>query len=341
MMAEKRRHLYFKNRVILVVALFIMALLAACNGKQVMVLSPTVTPTPTSTAVHTATPEPIATLSPTRTPRPTEVPISIAKDITYTYGLQPDVKDRALDIYAPEKSGNWPVIILAHGFQQTKEAFGRMGKDLAREGTVVFVIDWPAWSTASASGDGSNLREQTETFNCAVRFARSEAIDYTKTPDRITMIGYSMGGWFGLLTSIAGDSLDNQWKTYENSHGGPTPQVFCAITEGTANVDAFVGYGGAYTQINPTDKMRPDMLHIVSIADHIGENPDLLIRAIQGRFDNMLTEEIIQTSEELVVKFADAGYDAQWIEVDGGHGFSPSGQLWEHNRQVILEAARP
>jgi hypothetical protein len=216
-----------------------------------------------------------------------------------------------------------------------------MGKDLAREGTVVFVIDWPAWSTASASGDGSNLREQTETFNCAVRFARSEAVDYTKTPNRVTMIGYSMGGWFGLLTSIAGDSLDNQWKTYEDRNGVPPSQVSCVIEDDTVNVDAFVGYGGAYTQINQTDKMRPDMLHIVSIAEHIGENPELLIRAIQGRFDNMLTEEIIQTSEELVIAFADAGYDAQWIEVDGGHGFSPSGQLWELNRQVILGAARP
>ena len=66
-------------------------------------------------AIPTVTPSPIATLPPTRTPRPTEIPLLTRTDITYTHSLHPNVNGRALDIYAPEYPGEWPVIILAHG----------------------------------------------------------------------------------------------------------------------------------------------------------------------------------------------------------------------------------
>jgi hypothetical protein len=155
------------------------------------------------------------------------------------------------------------------------------------------------------------------------------------------MVGYSLGGWFGLLTALGGDELDTQWKVYEAVNGVPPPQVSCEIEDGTAHVDAFVGYGGAYSMVNQEEDTDADFVSIVNIKAHMGENSDLVIRAIQGIHDSILSVEIIKSSKALITAFADAGYDAVWLEVDGGHGFGASGELWDHNRQVIMDAARP
>jgi len=190
------------------------------------------------------------------------------------------------------------------------------------------------------TGDGARLRKRMETFNCAVRFVRAIAADYTHTPERVTIVGYSLGGWMGLLTALAGDGTDIQWEGYEAS-GGLPPQVSCVVKDGAAYVDAFVGYGGNYTVINQAEETNPDLLSIMSIFEYIRENPGLRIRAIQGIYDSELPEKVIQTSEVLILALADAGYDAQWIEVNGTHAFGPSGEIWEHNLQVIMDTARP
>lgn len=326
-----------------VILFFCLFIITGCTTASMPVVPATAMPSSTATLVPSATPEPTVTPEPTRTPRPTETPLKITTDISYTLSLQPDVRTRALDIFAPVAQGEWPVIILAHGSKETKARFERMGKALAREGAVVFVIDWPAWATAASAttGDGSWLREMTETFICAVRFAHVQAALYTQTPDAVTLLGYSLGGWPGLLTSLAGDELEAQWAAYEASHGNPPDQVSCVITEGTAHVDAFVGYGGLYPTTPQGEGTPADFWEIMDISRHMGENTDVRIRAIQGIYDTVLSEQNIEHAETLILAFADAGYDAQWIEIEDGHGFNASGSMWEHNRQVIMDVMRP
>jgi hypothetical protein len=144
----------------------------------------------------------------------------------------------------------------------------------------------------------------------------------------------------GLLTSLAGDGLDIQWEGYEASHGEPPPQVSCIVEEGAAAVDAFVGFGGTYAMIDQESR-NPDLLNIMSVSAHIGENPDLCVRMIQGKYDTILLEERIQASERLLFSLADEGYNAEWLEVESGHIIGSSGEVWEYTRQVIMDAARP
>ena len=147
--------------------ILILIILGACSTEPTITPTPTLVASPTASSTPTTVPSPTATLPPTRTPRPTEVPLLIRNDITYTHGLQPDVKDSVLDICAPEQPGEWPVLILAHGLQDSKDRFVRMGKVLAREGMVVI--------------DNSTI-SPTATREFAKRLKREKAADYLDAP---------------------------------------------------------------------------------------------------------------------------------------------------------------
>ncbi|MDY6877175.1 MAG: hypothetical protein SWK90_13365 [Chloroflexota bacterium] len=334
-----RLHLVF-SLSLLFLLLVACAPAATPTGTAVPTTVPTVVPTVTPTATNTPTPDPTST--PTQIPTPTPFPLETTKDITYTTSLQPDVRARTLDAYVPAEPGPWPVVVVVHGFGVSKDEYGLISKAIAEQGAVVFTVGWAAWTspTNAVQGDGAKLREWAETLTCAVRFARANAPDYGGDPGRVTLVGHSMGGGVGSWVALAGDDLDPLWEEFAASRGGPSPQVDCLVSEGSAYPDAFVGYGGAYTMFESLKEQDPELWEIVSPFAFVGGNPGLQIRFIHGEWDSVLPAEAVELSQQLVEKLVDAGYDATWTVVDAGHQFSHTGPSGELIVQIIMEAAR-
>jgi acetyl esterase/lipase len=335
------------HRLIQILSLLLL-LPTACTPAATPTVAaiPTATPAavatavPTTTTTNTPSPEPTATA--TETPEPTSFPLEVTKDITYTTSLQPDVHDRALDVYVPAGPGPWPVVVVVHGFQMRKEGYRLISEAIARRGAVVFTVDWAAWTspTRAAQGSGAKLREWSETVTCAVRFARAMASDYGGDPGRVTLVGHSAGGGLGLWEALAGDDLEPLWEGLAAARGGPPPQIECLVSEGSAYPDAFVGYGGAYTYFEFLKEEDPEMWEVASPFAFIGGNPNLRIRFIHGEWDSMIPAEHVERSLQFLEELTDAGYDANWTTVDSGHNFSPTGPAGESTLQVIMEAAR-
>jgi predicted dienelactone hydrolase len=137
--------------------------------------------------------------------------------ITYHSALPgPDEKAVAFSIPgiavadAPPAAGRFPLVILAHGYNNTPEVLAWLGENLATKGYVVVA---PAFHDPPAFG-GSRILEAVVRRPLDIAFvagevtrraAAAEAPFAHADTDRVALIGYSMGG-YGVLT-VAGAPL--------------------------------------------------------------------------------------------------------------------------------------
>jgi dipeptidyl aminopeptidase/acylaminoacyl peptidase len=286
----------------------------------------TETPLPSTTSIRiqqTDTPPPQATVEQLETETPTvapptpTAPFQAIYDLPYATSLQPEATTWNLDIYAPNNAADSPVVVFAHGFKAVKEGHKRESRVLAEHGAVVYTITRPTWIFDLAERErGQGYREMSEVLTCAIRYARSTALDYGGDPDRVILVGFSMGAIQGSWVSLAGENLAPMWDAFAAEQGGPPQQVRCAADEGAENVDVFIGIGGNYYLIESLQEGNEALWKIASPLAHIGQSPNLVIRLLHGERDDQVNpESSIQFNEVL----AEAGYDSELILYDGIH----------------------
>ena len=268
-----------------------LLLVAAC------VSSPSPIPT-TAPATTSATHKPAAT---PRSPEETAtLNIEVNRDIVYA---TVDNRDTKLDVVAPSQQGPWPVVVVVHGWAQTQKGLEPLARAIASQGAVVFNTDvaftFPFLSVI-------------ERLACAVRFARATASDYDGDPNRIILVGNSMGAASGVVVSLAGDDFDGD----------------CVVSDVSALPDALVAYEGPYdfatTNYNGVGdhtafyQEDPELLNTFDPYSHIGRNLDVQIRLVHGEdVDDQWYEPKPEVSIELYKELAESGYEVELIFVDG------------------------
>jgi sugar lactone lactonase YvrE/acetyl esterase/lipase len=244
-------------------------------------------------------------------------PVAASSDVAYVTPLQPDVTEQRLDVYTPSEAGDWPVVVLLHGYDATKEYYAPLSQAIAEQGAVVFTAAWPTWIADLAARDnGKGFREMSEVLSCAIRFARATAPDYGGDPSQVTLVGHSYGADAGAWVALAGDDLDRSWEELALIRGGPPPQVECVVSGVSADVDAYVGIGGGYDFAGPLQERDPELWQIADAYAHLGQNVDLRVRLIHGERDSTVEpEHAVQFNDALV----EAGYDTSLTLWDGKH----------------------
>lgn len=297
--------------------LIALLLVVACSSP----LSPTPTAAP---AVPTATPAPAATpTSPAETPTPTT---GGTTSVVYAYF---DSFPMRLDVHVPSQQGPWPVVVVVHGFGQSRPWFEPLARAIASQGAVVFNTD-VAFGVPFLPG--------IEHLACAIRFARATAPDYDGDPNRITVVGNSAGAASGMVVGLAGDDFEGD----------------CVVSDVSALPDALAVYEGPYefattnygdvvdhTYLQQED---PELLEAINPYSHIGRNPDLQVRLIHGDdVDNIWYEVPPEESIESHQALADAGYDVELIVVEGDSHTaltSPNSGVFALTVEQVMELAR-
>lgn len=128
----------------------------------------------------------------------------------------------------------------------------------------------------------------------------------------MTVVGYSAGAHIGAVTALAGNSFNGD----------------CVVDSGSALPDAFVGIAGPYDSdlLDPvllvffgTDRAEdPAPWEDGNPYTHIGSNPDLKVRLIQGELDLLVPAGFAVVFNDAL---GAAGYDVGLTLVeDGDHG---------------------
>lgn len=294
---------------------FLLLILVGCVAEAPA--DPPPAPTPTT---GFSDPAPTALPSPTATPIPAAAPIpALTKDLPYTIPLAAAVLEQKLDVYtsAQIQENGWPVVVIAPGFMQKKRDFKSLSEAIAGQGAVVFTLDWPTYSGSSlVRQNGKQVREMSETLVCAVRFAGAHAREFGGDPDRLTLLGFSLGAGMGGLTALAGASLEVEWSTLAGQSGEPIDPLDCIAPEGSAGVDAFIGIAGPYQLFDGIHTDYPQLWDIAAPAAHVGENPTLIVRLLHGAVDARVPQSASETFQAALVA---AGYDATLTLFDEGH----------------------
>jgi acetyl esterase/lipase len=318
----------------IVAALAVFALLlGACAQSAITDEEPAATPSSTSTSTTTepttTTAAPTtSTTSPTTTSstlltgpttRSADGAVLITNDVPFTSLL-------TMDVLAPVTPGRYPVVVVFHGggwVGGSPDDIAPLAEAIAEAGAVVFNAPY----RLALRGGGYPMT--FEDASCAVRFAREYAAEFGGNPGFVTVVGYSAGAHIGAITALTGDSFTGD----------------CVVESGSALPDGFVGVAGPYD----TDLLDPLMgvFFGKDRADdpaswddgnphnHVGENPNLIVRLIHGELDLVAPVEFsIFLDDDL----AGAGYDVELTVVKDGSHTSVADPLGDGT--VVVEAIR-
>ncbi|MEP0711171.1 MAG: alpha/beta hydrolase, partial [Algoriphagus sp.] len=126
-----------------------------------------------------------------------------SKNITYT-DSNADLPLKQLDVYAPKKAENLPVLVFFYGGSWksgAKKTYHFLGNRLARRDVIVVIADYPL------SPDYQVPAMQAAALE-AVNWTKDQVKQYGGDPDRIFVSGHSAGGHLASLIAVKEDELE-------------------------------------------------------------------------------------------------------------------------------------
>lgn len=272
-----------------------------------------------STSCSSPSPAVIPPTTPPTVPTPA---VSVSKDVIYATSLEEGGSDWTLDVYSPNETGDWPIVVLLHGLGANKEGYIRVSEILAENGAAVYTANWPDMNVDIATlANGRGFREISETLTCVIYFARATATEFGGDSTHLILVAHSYGALYGAWIALASDYLDAQWEEFHADRDGPPAQVECARSSDSASVNAFIGVGGGrYSAAEVLEERDAELWEIVSPYAHLGRNSGVSIRLLHGEQDTIAKPESSRMFNDVLLE---AGYDSRVILFDGGHIVPP------------------
>ena len=225
-----------------------------------------------------------------------------------------------LSLHLPAGSEDAPMVLDAGWAVQDPRALAERGV------SVLSAVTPDRWSEVARDSDPTALRTMVEATACAVRFARES--EYGSETAPLVLAGFSRHGGTAAHVALAGESFDRVWEEYHESGGGPPAQWDCTAGGASTRVDGFVGVAGPYDNVVGYDgrsygspygrdflqEHEPDLWEM--LWGTVGLHPELRVRLIHGASDGTIP---LGSSAAFEAVLAEAGYDVELVEFEGGH----------------------
>jgi acetyl esterase/lipase len=223
-----------------------------------------------------------------------------------------------MDVYAPLSGGPWPLVVALPGGPADPAAFGYLGElaiPLAARGAVVITAGWQM-----RSQDGAGYPQSFEDVACAIGVARGLAAEFGASPERVTLVGHSLGAWAAEVVALGPpmslDSLD-----CPGAQGSLRPDALVAIDGAPwGSFDSYVGAGYLESLLGGDEAGEPAAWSAVDPLVQLAQpaTPRVPVLVIHGTADTTIPEAF---SLQLDAALLDAGYPATYVAVPGAtHG---------------------
>jgi acetyl esterase/lipase len=166
--------------------------------------------------------------------------VAVAQWVGIPYTPPVDCGDRQcqlpMDISAPTSGGPWPIVVVLPGGPGAPSElypafFAPFAAALAGQGAVVMISGW-----READDYGGGYPTSFADVACAVGVARQIGPAYGADPKRVTLVGFSTGGWPAMVVGVT----PSPFSPEEGS---------CDATAGSLRPDAAVSMGGVIDEV--------------------------------------------------------------------------------------------
>jgi len=246
----------------LLASLASLAVLVGCASGASPSPAPAATNPDASPSAADAMPSP--TTAATAVPTPS---VLVTSDVAYE-SSNPTLVPGELDVYAPNKAGPWPVVVMLHGGGNHKGDLSEHARRVADLGFVVFVPTWGAGGVGSSGLPSyDQLMAARSQSACAAAFARAHAAEYGGDPDTLILFGHSAGANMGASVAFA--------------HPEPTGGCLGGTTLGT--IHALITWEGDWMALDPRvpwdDAIAADprLMDGYTSLSHVAEDKDLKV----------------------------------------------------------------
>ena len=253
---------------------------------------PTEAPT-IGAATETATA--IPTEQPTAKPQPTPVSVQVHERIQYGAS-----GNQVLDVYQPQVEGERPpTLLLVHGRGSSKDLLGYFANYFARRGYAVVAFN---------KGLGQYPSRERDSF-CALAWIHSSADTYGFDPERVVLVGFSLGG---AQAAFLG-TVDDTAKFMEGCpHSLPREHYLRGVVAvaGYFDYTALIGRGGDYipTYFGPPEENMEELIEASPVTWVDGTEPPFLL--VHGENDHVVDPVL---SVEFAARLSEAGVDVELV----------------------------
>jgi predicted esterase len=303
-----------RTRVLPLVMVVLLAPMAACADDE-----------PDEAAMEPAVEEPAIEEPVTEEPA-AEEPAEAVTELDVVYGAWEE-RPLKLHLFAPAQADGAPIVMFLGGRGGSRsDVDAVLVETLVEEGAIVVSVGYAAQASDAYEvlrDHGVNARAMADSVACAIHVARTRAAELGSDDPVVAVAGFSLGGGVAAHVALSGSTLEARWEEFAGQ-GGPPRQVECEVTEGSTDVGALIGMGGAYDLFVPIyegryglsyqQELDPALWQVLSSS--VDANPDPKVRLIHGETDSTVPYANSVDFEEALT---DAGFDVELVAFEGGH----------------------
>ncbi len=220
-----------------------------------------------------------------------------------------------------------PCVVILHGYNAETAVYQKLAESVSEEGTAVFL---PEWGDALPSGEDPRQTTVTNGLDDiadAMRFVRLHAERYGGDPERVVIVGHSLGGTFAMTTMLAGDRFGT----------GAFPREVNAMPDAYVSLDGVV----PFRELLWTEELRRRYDKDPATWDKI--NPETYLSSAKVRADApyrffVATLDFDETSS-LAARMNSLGHDASVERLEVGH--MQAGEPQTATVEAITDLAYP